>query len=272
MTVRSSLLELRVPFPKLPVVRFVTTGRSACSALIFTRPSWLVSSHVPCTQHNVANMSSQLNASIHHASPQAIQRGMRDFGKGLIAAAKTQIVEQMTTADLDELMPLLLSKASVAFYDKCLEERLRTIDAKRLINALARAERLGYEPSDVTEVQDDEQDTAHSAKHPNPPSQPVSVTPAPANPGPLPHCGICFRRFPAQSAFDHHVKMKVCTALPSTPGGFKYNCQHCGQGFTTPMGLQYVSVACLQTDLKVPTCLHSAREACLVCRSIDVFR
>lgn len=209
---------------------------------------------------------SQLNASIHHASPSAIKRGMRDFGKAFIAAAKTQIIEQMTTVDIDQVADLILSKASVAFYDKAFEARLKTIESRKLINALCRAERLGYEPEDVED--DDDQsgraNPSHAQANPKPQPQTASVpSPAPMMAaatarGNTPtaashlHCGICFRRFAAQSAFDHHVKSKVCTRAPDTPGGFKYNCQHCGQGFTTPMGLQYV--CCQPQHLTRPLC------------------
>ncbi|KAJ4390915.1 hypothetical protein N0V93_004514 [Gnomoniopsis smithogilvyi] len=191
-----------------------------------------------------------LNASIHHATPAAIQRGMHDFGKTLIASAKTAIVEQMTTHDLDQVADLILSKASVAFYDKCLERRLKTIDAKRLINALARAERLGYEVSDVQEEEEERlQAGVNNAPAPQPQSQaptPQHLTSASPAPGRMLYCGICFRRFSAQSAHDYHIKHKICTRSPDSPEGFKYNCQHCGQGFTTPMGLQYhnANLAC----------------------------
>lgn len=162
---------------------------------------------------------------------------MRDFGKTLINNAKTAIVEQMTTHDVDQLADLILSKASIAFYDKCLEKRLKTIDAKRLINALARAERLGYEISDVQEEEEEDNTPALQAQG-LPPQTSSLLLPTS---GQVLHCGICFRRFPAPSAYNYHVKHKVCTRSPSSPGGFKYNCQHCGQGFTTPVALQYVS-------------------------------
>lgn len=190
----------------------------------------------------------QLNAAIHHTSPASIQRGIRDFGGPLVSSAKHEILDQMTSADLDELTDQLLAKASDHLLDKALERRLKTIDAKRLINALGRAERLGYEQGDV----DDSADLP-SGQQPAPgyvhaqvaqPSAgadirrlPPSAAPAPALPL---HCDICFRRFAAQSAYDYHIKCRVCTRSPSSPGGFKYNCQHCGQGFTTVMGLQYV--------------------------------
>lgn len=161
---------------------------------------------------------------------------MHDFGKTLISSAKTAIVDQMTPSDLDELADLILSKASVAFYDKCLEKRLKTIDAKRLINALARAQRLGYELDDVQEEEDEEENPPSTQARPPPIPSPALPTPSQVL-----HCGVCFRRFPSQSAHNYHVSHKVCTRSPSSPGGFKYNCVHCGQGFTTPMGLQYVS-------------------------------
>lgn len=172
----------------------------------------------------------------------------------MVGAAKNEIIDHLSTTDLDELSDRILAKASDRLLDKALERRLKTIEAKRLINALARAERLGYEPGDV----DDNADLA-------PPQQPQqqqqqyqqstsghayaqiaqqqNVTPTtasiPTTTLPL-HCDLCFRRFTAQSAHDYHMKGKVCTRSPSSPSGFKYNCQHCGQGFTTVMGLQYV--------------------------------
>lgn len=35
----------------------------------------------------------------------------------------------------------------------------------------------------------------------------------------------------------------MCTRVPSTPEGFKHCCRYCGQGFTTSVGLQYVSIS-----------------------------
>lgn len=181
----------------------------------------------------------------------------------MISSAKAEIVDAMTPSDIDAVASRLLSKASDSFLDAALELRLKSIDAKRLINALARAERLGYEPSDVQDEEDD-----HSASHapvhleramPSPATQlpivqPVSRQPGaqpPLQPAPQPapqpgapaagvmYCKLCFRKFVHQSAFEHHVKSRVCTRSPVAPGGWKFSCQHCGQGFTTIMGVQY---------------------------------
>lgn len=42
-----------------------------------------------------------------------------------------------------------MSKLSPQFLDRALARRLETIDARNLVNALARAERLGYDVSDI---------------------------------------------------------------------------------------------------------------------------
>lgn len=170
----------------------------------------------------------------------------------MISAARNEIIDQMTTADLDEVANRILSKASNSFLDKALEMRLNTIEAKHLINALARAERLGYEPSDVQ----DDGDLPEGAPLPTNgntntsppntlprnavPSQPAPPSPAPGLP---PHCNLCFRRFFKDSAYEYHMRHQVCTRVPPAAGGFTYSCEHCGQGFTTIAGLNYVSAS-----------------------------
>ena len=39
------------------------------------------------------------------------------------------------------------------------------------------------------------------------------------------------------------MKKTVCSRQPKTPGGFKFSCQYCGQGFSTIVGLQYVCIS-----------------------------
>lgn len=102
---------------------------------------------------------------------------MHNFGKTLISSVKTAIIKQITTHDLNKLADLILSKASVAFYNACLKRRLKTIDAKRLINALARAERLGYKTGDVQEEGKEENGLI---PQPQPPPIPLPALPATA--------------------------------------------------------------------------------------------
>lgn len=185
----------------------------------------------------------------------------------MIASARTQIIDAMDPDDIDAVTTHILSKASESFLDAALELRLKSIDAKRLINALARAERLGYEPSDVVDEDDDPAASQPAADYyeqvmPAPAPQPPRAKPTPPQPStqparhvsqpvpqpapqpgapsaPLMYCNMCFRKFVYRSAYEHHVGKKICTRSPAAPGGYKFSCQHCGQGFTTIMGVQY---------------------------------
>ncbi|OIW31708.1 hypothetical protein CONLIGDRAFT_629382 [Coniochaeta ligniaria NRRL 30616] len=89
---------------------------------------------------------------MHHATPSVQSRAVHDFGRNLVANCKAELVEHFSNRDLDDVADLILAKASNAFLDKALEMRLATIDAKPLLNALARAERLGYDSQDLVEV------------------------------------------------------------------------------------------------------------------------
>lgn len=199
----------------------------------------------------------------------------------MISSAKAEIVDAMTPADIDAVATRLLSKASDSFLDAALELRLKSIDAKSLINALARAERLGYEPSDVVDEEDDPVATQPPVQYepvmPSTAPQQPSVRPAsrqptaqpPAQPAPQPgvstapvmYCKLCFRKFVHQSAFEHHVEKKVCTRSPAAPGGYQYICQHCGQGFTTIMGVQYHNANNICGNFNEPTRLVTAPAA-----------
>lgn len=200
----------------------------------------------------------QMNATIHHATGEITRRAIRDFGEKMVAETKYELANQLKPADLDDIADILLEKASNRFLDKALERRLRTIEAKPLIHALARAERLGYEPSDI--IEDNERVVPDVPQYAVPSYAPEQV-PAPSSKalGAQPeasrpvangssetwHCGDCFRQFTVKSAYDHHVKKSVCTRQPIGNAGFKYQCLHCGQGFTTIVGLQYVSAGLL---------------------------
>ncbi|KAK3306855.1 uncharacterized protein B0T15DRAFT_155596 [Chaetomium strumarium] len=190
---------------------------------------------------------SQLNASIHHALPSMTQRAVRDFGSKMVVDAKHELVAHFTTEALDEVADVVIGKASDSFLDKCLEKRLLTIEAKPLIKALAKAERLGYEPGDV--IQDEERErvipqeaypgtgpAAPPNGHPPWPAQPASAYQQGSQP--QLQCMKCFRTFMYPSAYDHHTKYNVCSQLPPTLKGFEHSCPHCGQGFTSVDGLQ----------------------------------
>lgn len=126
----------------------------------------------------------------------------------MVAESKHELIGHFTPTDIDQVADLIISKASDDFLDKCLEKRLMTIEAKPLINALAKAERLGYDPSDMVEVDPHERvipqeaypgATTAVAGYQAPGSQPP---PAYQAQNPL-QCMKCFRTFTHSSAFDY---------------------------------------------------------------------
>jgi hypothetical protein len=125
-----------------------------------------------------------------------------------------------TAEALDEVAELIIGKASDSFLDKCLAKRLLTIEAKPLINALATAERLGYEPGDIIQDEQHERVIPQEAY--------PGVAAATATNGPLPRvtqpplttegraqlqCMKCFRTFMHTSAFDHVRKVVRSTKI-----------------------------------------------------------
>lgn len=194
-----------------------------------------------------------LNASIHHATVPMTKRAIRDFGSKMVKAGKADLLEHFSQADLDVVSDTILAKASHSFLDKALELRLRTIEAKPLVDALSRAERLGYESNDVVEQDNNHQErvipsdsppATHSAARPASyvPTGGSATRASGTDPKAPWQCTVCYRTFTQQSAYDHHMRKQVCTRAPALPEGFRYSCAHCGQGFTTTVGLQYVSV------------------------------
>ncbi|KAI1083141.1 hypothetical protein F5B20DRAFT_528719 [Whalleya microplaca] len=189
-----------------------------------------------------------LNACIHHSNGVIIRRSIKDFGAKMVADGKHELVAHLKTNDLDELVDNILGRASDDFLDRAMEKRLRTIDARSLINALARAERLGYENSDVL---DDHREKVAAAvppmrpEHPTQhqqyqhrPTQPPSQA-RPERPPTLLQCRLCWRQFRRSQHYEYHVQKQLCTKEPPNQDGFPFSCEHCGAGFVTKVGQQY---------------------------------
>src|SRR3569833_150280 len=164
-----------------------------------------------------------MNATVHHASSSITKRAIRDFGSKMIQDGRLEIIQHFTTQDIDALADFILAKASSRFLDMALEARLRTIEAKPLINALARADRLGYEPGDIVE-EDQQHGQERVIPRPDMPVEtpgayqppPASVTPRPTDPAAAPSPALrspsCHRYFRERSAWDY-----VCSPLSSSP-------------------------------------------------------
>ncbi|ETS04465.1 hypothetical protein M419DRAFT_51946, partial [Trichoderma reesei RUT C-30] len=89
------------------------------------------------------------NAAINYSSPGVISRTMQDLGEKVIRSSKREIAKHFSGQDLDEIADLIGPKLSPHFQDRVMATRLETIGAQDLINALARAERLGYHINDI---------------------------------------------------------------------------------------------------------------------------
>lgn len=128
----------------------------------------------------------------------------------MVGYGKRELIEHFSMYDLEELSDHILSKVSNSFLDKAMAMRLKTIEAKPLINALARAERLGYEPSDIVE------ETPTSGTYPREnvrSGQPVPAAPAVPQNSQVLSCELCGHVFPGPAAKEH-VSHKFLRRLP----------------------------------------------------------
>ncbi|KAI0427392.1 hypothetical protein F5Y09DRAFT_350511 [Xylaria sp. FL1042] len=200
-----------------------------------------------------------LNAIMHHASGTIVRRAVRDFGQNLVTESKHEIISHLRPQDLDDIAPAILKKCSDQFLDQALEQRLKTISARSLISALARAERLGFDSNDIAEDHPQREAPAAQMYSPGltqtglshmmqpqpqpqrPPAAPVAIAPQHhAQPAPATTdltCKLCWRSFRHTKPYEFHVQKQLCTKSPS--GSCPFWCEECGAGFTTKAGQQY---------------------------------
>ncbi|KAL7912039.1 hypothetical protein GGI35DRAFT_444225 [Trichoderma velutinum] len=89
------------------------------------------------------------NAAINYSNPTVLSRTMQELGDKVLRSSKRDIAKHFRGEDLDEIADLIGPKLGIQFQDRVMATRLETIGAQDLINALARAERLGYHINDV---------------------------------------------------------------------------------------------------------------------------
>ncbi|KAL1899553.1 hypothetical protein Sste5346_002955 [Sporothrix stenoceras] len=153
-----------------------------------------------------------LNALLDSVPPDVARGSVKDFGAKVVKNARVEFAAHLDTADIDEIAGLILAKASDRFLDAALEARLRTIDAKPLINALARAERLGYEPDDIVEEPVGGQERVIPQNLP----EPQLAVPTQAPP-PRKQCKMCNRVFDNEPPYVYHDSTGACTKYDSAP-------------------------------------------------------
>lgn len=94
-----------------------------------------------------------LNATITCSPPAVLGRTLFDTGNKIIKTSGREIAKHFRTEDLDQVADIFGPKLSVHFQDRVMAARLETIGAQDLINALSRAERLGYHINDIVQKQ-----------------------------------------------------------------------------------------------------------------------
>ncbi|UNI21135.1 hypothetical protein JDV02_007151 [Purpureocillium takamizusanense] len=194
------------------------------------------------------------NATFHQASPTTLTRALKDFGKDMVRAGKDSVIGHLTTEDLDEVSDAILAKASHGFLDKALARRLETIRARPLVNALARAERLGYDVRDIVEETNGGEHVLPSMHPaPQPPAPPMNVPSQqlPSRPGPV---ATTAYRPPASrepSAASIGSTRKSDSPLPAGPAGYLgiVHCSRCQRPCSGEKAFQHHSNkrACMNT-------------------------
>ncbi|OAQ99987.1 hypothetical protein LLEC1_01834 [Akanthomyces lecanii] len=201
----------------------------------------------------------------HRAPPATLSRTVEQHGVRLVQHSASQIAKHLKMADLDMMAPLLLPKFSPTFLDKALALRLESIQAQQLVNALGRAERLGYDVCDVV--------TGNASGPPRqekviPTANPIPAPPAsmlsrgsqvaqqPGSDSPtvelpsdqeimrlgIAFCERCNRPCAGLKALLAHRRSGLCGTLPVPLEKFgKDFCLFCGQQFMGGGGLTYHS-------------------------------
>ncbi|KYK58621.1 hypothetical protein DCS_05638 [Drechmeria coniospora] len=174
------------------------------------------------------------------ATTTTLEQPLQRYGGRMIREAKGQVVQHLTAQDLDEVADALLANASNDFLDKALARRLETIRPRPLVNALARAERLGYDLQDIVEEK-----SPDGAEHvvPSPHLTVVVAAPAPSSStsATVPHRQLPTAppaRPPVLSGGVHVAKWACEHTLKFDLVG-QVICLHCGCFFTSNGGLAY---------------------------------
>lgn len=150
----------------------------------------------------------------------------------MVKASKATISCQLDVQDLDDIADEICSKASSTFLDKALARRLESIDARQLINALARAGRLGYDEGDIVE-----QNGALGREQVIPSMQASS---APYPPLPPVRAIQTYQQYQPKTTPSRQAP-KLSTQAQPNPHGIVF-CSTCQRPCSGPDALNYVSL------------------------------
>ncbi|KAG8675086.1 hypothetical protein FPOAC1_001063 [Fusarium poae] len=209
------------------------------------------------SQYHIAFL---LNATMHQASSETIGKAVEDFGANLVQKAKHELVGHLSPSDIDELADSIIARAGPQFLDRILARRLETISARQLVNALARAERLGYNVQDIVREHDEQvipsMDSVLTSstmppanetlrvQHYQPrviPSQQLQQPQPPMThpPAPAPPAKVSSPADLPMAALGYHKKKGACNKIRPTDQPGRDVCLLCGCRFGSNGGLLY---------------------------------
>lgn len=202
----------------------------------------------------------------HRADPATLGKAIRDFGERLVALSPQGLLPFFKTEDFTNGSDLILSKVDSTFLDQALAKRLDTIRARLLVNALAKAGRLGYDSNDVIEERRDgtehviphmTQDTGrqelrqmpvlqsqHPSQQPHHPQHHQGPpAPQPTQQHPPPPLRIIQSVPPANlPQHQHNQPHHQPSRRPSAFDTWDYKCSTCFRPCSGPHALRYVSL------------------------------
>lgn len=157
----------------------------------------------------VANgTTGQLNIILTTSNDDVIGKTVKQLAHIIAPGAAKHLVPYFSTVDFDSTATQILDRCSDKFLDNALERRLKTISARELINALAKAERLGYEHGDILDENLERIIGGIPGAPPALPSQPLPQPPQtqymqqPQQPLQL-RCSDCGGIFHDRGSYDH---------------------------------------------------------------------
>jgi hypothetical protein len=186
-----------------------------------------------------------MNATMHQADINALSRAVQDFGSRMIKASKPHVIRHLNAEDFDQVADILLPRVSKDFLDKALARRLETIPARQLVNALARAERLGYDVQDIVEEN-------HGTEHVIPAMSsmpqcapvPLAMVHEQMNPRPVQSPPPIQPR-PLLASVPAHAAVPSTPQVPAQPrvAGDSVPCPSCSWPCSAQEALDYVCIA-----------------------------
>ncbi|CAK7274476.1 hypothetical protein SEPCBS119000_006191 [Sporothrix epigloea] len=182
-----------------------------------------------CFTGSISHQTFLLRNLLEVTPPDAAQTCIKSTGRKLWKDTIAEKYEQMSTSGIDSATAQILARASNKFLDAALDIRLRSIDAKSLVNALARARRLGYEPDETFEqpsrdsgpaVYQEMRRDASAGADADAGQQPPPSTAVASSEW---QCAVCGKQYTTETALTCHISSQICMPGPMNKKGLVHS-------------------------------------------------